>query len=100
MFKFLFGKKDVEVAIETQRQTATRALEELNTVLAALDPKPSVKLDMNSGQIEVDWPDQMPDEALALPAPTEEKPEEIVEKPETVEEIAEAVEEAVAEKAA
>jgi len=94
MFKFLFGKKDVEVAIETQRQTATRALEELNTILAGMDPRPALTLDMSSGQIDVAWPEQMPDEALALPAPTEE------EGPETAEKIAEAVEEAVAEKAA
>ena len=96
MFKFLFGKKDVEVAIETQRETATRSLKELNTILAGLDPKPALQVDMNSGQIEVTWPDQMPDEALALPAPEEKKPED-------VKELAKSVEDAtkeVAEKAA
>jgi len=92
MFKFLFGKKEVEVAIETQRQTATRALEELNTILAELDPKPSLSLDMNTGQIDVAWPEVMPDELLALPAPEEEKPE-------PVKELAEAVEDAAADKA-
>jgi len=70
MFKFLFGgKAKDEPKIETQREVGTRALEELNAVLEGLDPKPSVTLDMASGQIEVTWPEQMPDEALALPAP-------------------------------
>lgn len=71
MFKFLFARKDGEVKQETQRDVATRALDELNTVLSGLDPKPAVQINMATGQIDVTWPDQMPDEALALPAPAE-----------------------------
>ena len=76
MFKFLFGRKAEDVKVETQREVATRALSELNIVLDGLETKPAIKLDMSSGQIEIDWPDQMPDEALALPAPEEPKKEE------------------------
>lgn len=101
MFKFLFGRKEDAPVVETQRQVATRALEELNTVLEGLETKPAVKLDMNTGQIEVDWPEQMPDEALALPAPEDQAPADAVKPAETakdkVEELAAKVEEAAKE---
>ena len=73
MFRFLFGKKPedapVEVVHETQRQTIRRALEEVNEILAALDPKPAVTFDPRTGSISLALPEQMPDEAKALPAP-------------------------------
>lgn len=72
MFKFLFGKKGGKPAIETQRDTVARALEELNSVLVVMADKPVVGVDLNTGLITVDLPDQMPDEALALPAPEKE----------------------------
>lgn len=74
MFKFLFGKKgDVEAVKETQRQTATRALKELNTILTALPVQPKIAITPGDAVIEIDWPEQMPDEAMALPAPTQQE---------------------------
>ncbi len=93
MFKFLFARKDGEVKQESQREVAERALEELNTILSGLDPKPAVQINMATGQIDVTWPDQMPDEALALPAPAEGTSD-------AIEDIAKQVEEAVEAKAA
>ena len=75
MFKFLFSKAGVKPA-ETQRETIERALGEVNAVLALMADKAKVSVDLNSGLIEVDLPEQMPDEALALPAPTAEEVEE------------------------
>ncbi|MBU2994455.1 hypothetical protein Q4555_06215 [Octadecabacter sp. 1_MG-2023] len=93
MFKFLFGKTRGKAAIETQRDTVARAVDELNSVLALMADKPVVSIDLNSGLITVDLPEQMPDEALALPAPNEAA--------EAVEEtVKDAVEGEVSEKAA
>ncbi len=69
MFKFLFSKVGGKAKIETQRDTVARAVEDLNSVLALMADKPVVGVDLNSGLITVDLPEQMPDEALALPAP-------------------------------
>lgn len=69
MFKFLFGKSDGKAVIETQRDTVVRTVDELNAVLALMADKPVIGVDLNTGLIAVDLPDQMPDEALALPAP-------------------------------
>lgn len=72
MFNFLFRRKagsEPEVIPETQRETLTRALEEVNAVIALMDPKPAVTFDPMSGALSLALPDQMPDEALALPAP-------------------------------
>ncbi|MCF2905040.1 hypothetical protein L0666_08575 [Octadecabacter sp. CECT 8868] len=88
MFKFLFGKTRGKAAIETQRDTVARAVDELNSVLALMADKPVVGIDLNSGLITVDLPEQMPDEALALPAPEE-----------AAETVKDAVEGEVAEKA-
>lgn len=75
MFKFLFGKKSedepVTVVRETSRETIERALQEINGILAELDPKPAVTFDPVSGAISLALPEQMPDEAKALPAPEE-----------------------------
>lgn len=70
MFKFLFSKKTAG-PVETQRETVERAVEELNSVLTLMADKPVVGVDLNSGLITVELPEQMPDEALALPAPEE-----------------------------
>ena len=70
MFKFLFGRRgSPEPVKETQRETVERALAEVNEILAELDPKPKVTLDPETGEIALALPEQMPDEALALPAP-------------------------------
>lgn len=69
MFKFLIEKIGGKVAVETQRDTVMRAVEELNSVLAVMADKPVVGVDLNTGRITIDLPEQMPDEALALPAP-------------------------------
>ena len=69
MFKFLFEKVGGKAKVETQRNTVARAVDELNTVLALMADKPVVGVDLNTGLITVDLPEQMPDEALALPAP-------------------------------
>lgn len=76
MFKFFFGKKHEtpEVIVqETQRETMIRALGEVNEILAGMDVKPKLTFDLEIGLFEVDLPEQMPDEALALPAPEAEK---------------------------
>ncbi len=74
MFKFLFGKKGtVETVKETQRQTAERALGELNEVLATLPDQPRIAIAPGEATITIDWPEHMPDEAKALPAPTPEE---------------------------
>lgn len=54
---------------ETQRQTVERALEEVNAVVAGLEEKPKLGFDPVSGEISLELPEQMPDEALALPKP-------------------------------
>lgn len=72
MFKFLFGRRVTEDATpETMREQLSRALAEVNGLVAQLDPKPAVTLDPATGEISLALPDQMPDEALALPAPEE-----------------------------
>ena len=103
MFKFLFGKKGSKAVVETQRETVARTVDELNAILALMADKPKIGIDLNTGLLTVDLPEQMPDEALALPAPeektaVEEKTvEEKVE--EAKDEAKEAVEEAVEEAA-
>lgn len=84
MFKFLFGKSADKAKIETQRDTVKRSLEELNGVLALMADKPVVGVDLNTGMITIDLPEQMPDEALALPAPAKDaKPEPVAKADET-----------------
>ena len=101
MFKFLFGKKGAAKAvIETQRETVTRTVEELNAILALMADKPKIGVDLNTGMLTVDLPEQMPDEALALPAPEEKAAETPAEKVEDageakVEDAKDAVKEAV-----
>lgn len=74
MFKFLFGNKAAapEVKRETQRETIQRAQGEINEILATLSPKPRITIYPEEGSFIIDLPEQMPDEAKALPAP--EKP--------------------------
>lgn len=74
MLKFLFGGRGKAV-VETQRQTIERLSAELNSAIELLPVKPRVTLDPETGHIELHLPEQMPDEALALPAPdSPEKP--------------------------
>lgn len=71
MFKFLFGNKAdaPQVKRETQRETLLRAQSEINEILATLTPKPRVTIYPEEGTLTIDLPDQLPDEAKALPAP-------------------------------
>ena len=73
MFNFIKSRfATATPVIETQRQTIDRALSEVNEILAGLDEKPSITFDPQTGAVSFDLPKQMPDEALALPAPTQE----------------------------
>ena len=70
MFKFLFGRNgSAEPVKETQRQTLDRAIGEINEIMAGLTDKPKLTVDMETGALTLDLPEQMPDEAKALPAP-------------------------------
>lgn len=70
MFKFLFGTKTGSEAVkETARDTAKRSLQELNEVLASLGDIPRISIGAGDAVIVIDWPEQMPGEAKALPAP-------------------------------
>lgn len=81
MFKFLFGKKAEEaVVVETQRETFERLIKELNSALDALPEKPTVTISPESGHIGLVLPENLPDEALKLPAP---EPEAAEPEPET-----------------
>lgn len=71
MLKFLFGNRAdaPQAAAETTRMALTRMQADLNAVLESLPEKPKVTFDPVSGAITLDLPEQLPDEALALPAP-------------------------------
>lgn len=70
MLQFLFGKRRAGTQTrQSLRDAGTRALDELNDVLAALPELPDITIRPASGRIDIDWPDQLPDEAKALPAP-------------------------------
>ncbi|MGV6812213.1 MAG: hypothetical protein ACWA47_08210 [Brevirhabdus sp.] len=70
MFKFLkIGRRKPEPVIESQRETFTRLVEELNSAIDALSDKPAVTIDPATGRVSFELPEQFPDEALALPAP-------------------------------
>jgi hypothetical protein len=70
MFKFLFRRKaGAEPAQETQRETLERAIGEINEIMTGLADKPKLTVDMETGGLTLELPEQMPDEALALPAP-------------------------------
>ena len=72
MFKFLFGRKGgAEPVKETQRETLERAIGEINEIMAGLTDKPKLTVDMETGGLTLELPEQMPDEALALPAPAD-----------------------------
>ena len=75
MLNFLFRRRaaseEPEVKIETQRETFTRLVDELNGALALLADKPKVTIDPATGGISFELPEQFPDEALQLPAPDE-----------------------------
>ena len=82
MLKFLFGSKGKFRAVkETQRGTIERALEEVNTIVALMDEKPKVTFDPATGAVNFALPEQMPDEALALPAPNKVKDETVAAEP-------------------
>lgn len=68
MLKFLF-RKSAQAEAVNQRKSLENLLANLNDILRDMPEKPLVIVDANSGEITLDLPDQMPDEALALPAP-------------------------------
>lgn len=77
MFEFLkniVGKAGAKP--QTQRETVARALAEINTIVGALEVKPRLVFDVEAGVLELELPEQMPDETLALPAPEAETAEE------------------------
>jgi hypothetical protein len=70
MLRFLFGAKPAAAAKpETQREAFTRLLEDLNTAIAALPEKPKVIVDPQTGRLDLELPERLPDETLALPSP-------------------------------
>ena len=75
MFNFLKSRMGgIRPVVETQRQTFERALVEVNDIVALMVTKPKVTIDPATGTVAFELPDQMPDEALALPASS---PEEV-----------------------
>ncbi len=70
MLKFLFGGKTKTVKT-TQRESVQVLLDDLNSILVTMSDKPKITVDPNAGTIALELPEQMPDEALALPAPAE-----------------------------
>lgn len=91
MFKFFQSKfGSVKVApSETNREVFDRALGELNGIVALMADKPKITIDPSTGTVSYDLPEQMPDEALALPAPEAEKEEPAAEKEEPAAEVEE-----------
>ena len=69
MFEFLKKFGAAQPVTETQRQTVERALGEINEILAGLEDKPALRFDPVAGVLALELPEQMPDEAIALPAP-------------------------------
>ena len=74
MFRFLFGNKasTPQIKRETQRETVERAQKEINEILVSLTPKARITIYPEEGTLAIELPEQMPDEAKALPAPTTE----------------------------
>ncbi|SFR44223.1 hypothetical protein [Litoreibacter janthinus] len=72
MLKFLFRGREKDVVVETQRQSFERIVSELNAAIDGLSVKPRITLDPATGHVDLHLPEQLPDEALALPAPTDE----------------------------
>jgi hypothetical protein len=72
MFRFLFGNKasTPQIKRETQRETVERAQKEINEILVTLTPKARITIYPEEGTLAIELPEQMPDEAKALPAPT------------------------------
>lgn len=78
MFDFLLRRINGKAVKENQRQSFERAVTELNDIMNGMTEKPEISVDLNSGVLRFELPDQMPDEALALPAPEEAAPEKEV----------------------
>ncbi len=72
MLKFLFGGRS-KISKVTQRESVEALLADLNSILVQMSDKPKVVIDPNTGVIDLELPEQMPDEALALPAPEDKK---------------------------
>lgn len=69
MLKFLFGRKEATVKALTQRESFAQALSTLNALIDAQSPKPKITIDPATGHVDLILPEQLADEALALPAP-------------------------------
>lgn len=68
IFNFLKSSSGRSNAV-TMRQRFEEAQSELNAVLADLPEMPTVNIYVKARMLNLDAPDQFPDEALALPAP-------------------------------
>ena len=68
MLNFLFGGKG-KAKNATQREIVETLIKDLNEIVATMADKPKIVVDPNTGALELQLPDQMPDEALALPSP-------------------------------
>jgi len=75
MFRFLFNRRGGNQPVaESQRQSFDRLVSELNSLIDDLPDKPRVTVDPATGHILPEPPEQFPDEALALPAPSQDTP--------------------------
>lgn len=94
MLNFLFKRRGakVEVKPETQREAFERLVGELNALMDKEGEKPSITIAPATGHISLGLPEQLSDEALALPAPSADE----VSAP-SAEEIKEAAEDATTE---
>jgi len=81
MLNFLFKRRGakVEVKPETQREAFERLVGELNALMDKEGEKPSITIAPATGHISLGLPEQLSDEALALPAPTAEDVKEAAE---------------------
>ena len=65
MLNFLFRGKSKAKRV-SQHETVKTLIEDLNEIIGTMADKPKIVVDPNSGALELQMPDQMPDEALAL----------------------------------
>ncbi|MBY6199797.1 hypothetical protein KUV65_00345 [Maritalea mobilis] len=69
MFNFFRGGAKSAPKSESQRDRFKRLVRELNEMIDAMPTKPRVMIDLETGRIVPEVPDQFQDEALALPKP-------------------------------
>ena len=69
MFNFFRGGAKSAPKSESQRDRFKRLVRELNEMIDAMPTKPRVMIDLETGRIVPEVPEQFQDEALALPKP-------------------------------